>query len=77
MLALLLLKNVPDKVFNASTCGDNCAAFILRLARKKDLTINLRHLMDFGRRRFKARVLNDDVIVNDMEGLLFEAHKYV
>ena len=74
---LLLLKNVPDKVFNASTCGDNCAAFILRLARKKDLTINLRHLMDFGRRRFKARVLNDDVIVNDMEGLLFEAHKYV
>ncbi|MBQ9438576.1 MAG: DUF4869 domain-containing protein [Lachnospiraceae bacterium] len=74
---LLLLKNVPDKVFNASTCGDNCAAFILRLARKKDITINLRHLMDFGRRRFKARVLNDDVIVNDMEGLLFEAHKYV
>ena len=28
---LLLMKNNPDKVFNASTCGDNCASFILRI----------------------------------------------
>ena len=26
---LLLIKNCPDKVVNASTCGDNCARFIL------------------------------------------------
>ena len=26
---LLLIKNRPDMVFNASTCGDNCAKFIL------------------------------------------------
>ena len=74
---LLLMKNVPDKVFNASTCGDNCAGFILKLARERELTINLRHLMDFGQRRFEARILNDDVTVNGMEELLFEAHKYV
>lgn len=74
---LLLMKNVPDKVFNASTCGDNCAGFILKLARERELTINLRHLMDFGKRRFEARILNDDVTVNGMEELLFEAHKYV
>ena len=40
---LLLMANDPEKVFNASTCGDNCAPFILKLAKKKDLTINLRH----------------------------------
>ena len=74
---LLLMKNVPDKVFNASTCGDNCAGFILKRARERELTINLRHLMDFGKRRFEARILNDDVTVNGMEELLFEAHKYV
>ena len=74
---LLLMKNVPDKVFNASTCGDNCAVFILRLAKERELTINLRHLMDFGKRKFEARILNDDVTVNGMEELLFEAHKYV
>lgn len=26
---LLLIKNCPEKVFNASTCGDNCAKYIL------------------------------------------------
>ena len=33
---LLLMANDPEKVFNASTCGDNCAPFILKLAKKKD-----------------------------------------
>lgn len=74
---LLLIKNKPDEVFNASTCGDNCASFILELAKNRDVTINLRHLMDFGKRKFVAKVLNDGVIVHDMEELLFEAHKYV
>ena len=32
---LLLMANDPEKVFNASTCGDNCAPFILKLAKKK------------------------------------------
>jgi len=74
---LLLMKNMPDKVFNASTCGDNCAKFILKLAKERDLTINLRHLMDFGKSKFKAYVLNDNIEVSGMEELLFEAYKYV
>ena len=74
---LLLIKNKPNEVFNASTCGDNCASFILELAKDNDVTINLRHLMDFGNGRFVAKVLNDGVVVNNMEELLFEAHKYV
>ena len=32
---LLLMANDPEKVFNASTCGDNCAPFILKLAKKE------------------------------------------
>lgn len=45
---LILMKNEPSRIFNASTCGDNCAKWILKLAETDDLTINLRHLMDFG-----------------------------
>ena len=74
---LLLMKNMPDKVFNASTCGDNCAKYILKLAKERDLTINLRHLMDFGKARFKAHILNDNSDVTGMEELLFKAHEYV
>ena len=71
------MKNIPDKIFNASTCGDNCAKYILKLARDRDLTINLRHLMDFGKARFKAHILNDNTDVIGMEELLFKAHEYV
>ena len=45
---LILMKNERSKVFNASTCGDNCAQWILKLADMDELTINLRHLMNFG-----------------------------
>lgn len=73
---LLLIKNNPDMVFNASTCGDNCAKYILEIAKLKDITINLRHIMRFGT-HFKVRVLNEDVIVDNMEQLVLIAAKYV
>ena len=73
---LLLIKNNPDMVFNASTCGDNCAKYILEIARQQDITINLRHIMRFGK-HFKARICNDDVIVDNMEQLIILAAKYV
>ena len=75
--ALLLIKNCPDEVFNASTCGDNRARFILELAKEKDITINLRHIMDFGKAKFSAKILNDDSIVHGMEEFLFAAARYV
>lgn len=74
---LLLIKNKPDMIFNASTCGDNCAKYILQLAKERDITINLRHLMDFGKAKFTANILNDGETVSGMEELLFEAAKYV
>lgn len=55
---LILMKNEPKKVFNASTCGDNCAKWILKIAERQDITINLRHLMDFGDGEFTVRILN-------------------
>lgn len=73
---LLLIKNCPDMVFNASTCGDNCARFILKIARERDVTINLYHIMRFGK-RFKAKILNDGVVVDSMEQLILHAAKYV
>lgn len=73
---LLLIKNNPDMVFNASTCGDNCARFILEIAKSQDITINLRHIMGFGK-RFQAMILNDHVMVHGMAELLPYAAKYV
>ena len=55
---LILIKNEPQNIFNASTCGDNCAKWILKIAEKQDTTINLRHLMDFGDEKFDICIVN-------------------
>lgn len=73
---LLLIKNCPDQIFNASTCGDNCAKYILQIAKKRDVTINLRHIMNFPN-PFKIFIENDSSVVENMEQLLLVAAKYV
>ena len=74
---LILMKNEHEKVFNASACGDNCAKWILKLAEKQELTINLRHLMDFGEGTFDIRILNTNQIVHSMRELVPIAGLYV
>ena len=61
---LILVKFEPTVVFNASTCGDNCAKWILKIAESKELTINLRHIMDFGKGSFEAKILNTGQVVH-------------
>lgn len=74
---LILIDKVQDKVFNASNCGDNCAQWLLRIGNKKDITINLRHLMDFGSGEFNIRIMNTDEVVHNMDELLPVAGRYV
>lgn len=63
---LLLMAFDNSKIFNASTCGNNCAKWILKLGQKKKLLINLRHVMDFGTDDFKIKVTNTGSIVHNM-----------
>ena len=74
---LLLIAYDKTKVFNASTCGDNCAEWILKIADERRVVINLRHLMDFGKGEFKIRVLNTGKIVKNMGDLVAEAGEFV
>lgn len=74
---LILIHNVKDKIFNASTCGDDCAKWILRMAEKEEVTINLRNLMDFGQGEFEINILNTNQVVHNMEELIPIAGRYV
>ena len=73
---LMLIDHEPERVFNASNCGDNCARWLLEIAKrhKEDVTVNLRHLMDFdaGRpgRSFDIRIANTGEIVHSMGELI-------
>ena len=74
---LILVLFEPKKIFNASTCGDNCAKWLLRIASEEDRTINLRHIMDFGEEPFDIRILNTGDIVHSMAELIDTAIDYV
>ena len=74
---LIAIYKVPEKIFNASACGDNCAKWILRIGELQDVTINLRHLMDFGEGIFDIRIMNTDQIVHSMRELVPIAGLYV
>lgn len=74
---LLLIQHDKKQVFNASTCGDNCAKWILQLAEKRKLVINLHHVMDFGPDDFKIKVLNSGVIAHNMSELIRESIPYL
>ena len=73
----LLARFEPEKVFNASTCGDNCAKWLLKIAEQEDRTVNLHHLMDFGKKPFTIKVLNTNQIVHSMEELILAAGEFV
>jgi hypothetical protein len=74
---LILIAYDKTKIFNASTCGDNCAEWILKMAENRKVEINLRHLMDFGKGEFKIKVLNTGKIVKNMGDLVSEAGEFV
>lgn len=74
---LILIHNEKTEVFNASTCGDNCAKWLLKMAENEDVTINLRHLMDFGKEAFTIEVLNTHQVVHNMIELLDVAGELV
>ena len=74
---LILVKFDKDKIFNASTCGDNCAKWLLKIAESEDRTVNLLHLMDCGKEPFTVRILNTDLIVHSMGELVSAAGEFV
>lgn len=74
---LMLVKFMPDMVFNVSTCGNNCAKWLLKIAADEERTVNLRNIMNFGEAPFAIHVLNTDEVVHSMRELLPIAIKYV
>ena len=74
---LILIYKDREHLFNASNCGDNCAKWLLKMAEKEDLTINLRHLMDFGNGQFEIEILNEGKIVHNMTEFVDAAGEYV
>ncbi len=71
---LILINNDSDWVFNASSCGDNCAKWLLKIGETKDVTIRLGHYMQFPE-PFEMEILNSNRIIRTMKEFVEEAIK--
>lgn len=73
---ILMAFDESGRIFNASACGDNCVKWIVKIGERKDLTINLHHVMDFSELpEFEAVMLNTGVTVHSYGEYLEEALK--
>lgn len=66
---LILMAHDSEHIFNASACGDNCAAWILKIASGRELTIRLGHIMNFGTHEFSIGIENTKAVVHSMAEL--------
>ena len=74
---MLMLFDETGRIFNASVCGDNCAKWILKVAESRDLTINLRHIMEFSDGEFEMKILIIGEVVHNMLEFVNVAGLYV
>lgn len=73
---ILMAFDESGRIFNASACGDNCVKWIVEIGKRKDLTINLHHVMDFHSVSvFEAVMLNTGRVVHSYGEYLEEALK--
>ena len=75
---LISIYKKPELVFNATSCGENCAKWLLKIGEKQDVEVNLRYFMPFdGLDPFEIRVINEDKTVLNMDEYTHVAIKYV
>ena len=44
---LICIYKMPDLMYNATKCGENCAKWLVEIGRREDVTVNLRYYLPF------------------------------
>ena len=75
---LICIYKRPDLMYNATSCGENCAKWLLEIGRRIDVSVNLRYYMPFDNcGDFMVRIINEDKIIDSIDDYMHIALKYV
>ena len=75
---LIMIYEKPELIFDATSCGANCAKWLLEIGKKKDVTVNLNYLMRFpDLEEFEVFVDNENRLITSAEDYVMTAVKYV
>ncbi|CBK75259.1 hypothetical protein CIY_26770 [Butyrivibrio fibrisolvens 16/4] len=53
-----------EHIFNVSACGDNCAKWLLKIGRDKDIFVRMGHIMHFPDESFDIKIANTGDVVH-------------
>ncbi len=75
---LIMIYEEPELIFDATSCGGNCARWLLEIGKRKDVTVNLNYLMDFaGLEPFEIHIANAGKTVRSMREYVLTALNYL
>ena len=75
--ALMLCNMRSSTALYSTAFGDNCTSLLLEIAEYRDITIYLRHLLNFPEDKFKAYSLVQHRIYNDYADFCCEAREEI
>ena len=75
---LIMIYKRPDLVFDATSCGDNCAKWLLEIGRRIDVTVNLNYLMHLEKEDgFEVYIENTKSLVSTPEEYIYTAVQFI
>ena len=72
--ALMLMLFEPELEYYGTACGDNCAKWILEIAKLQDIFLAYENIMSFPE-PFEIKIVNSGAIVRNMHDLIVEVDK--
>lgn len=75
---LIMIYEKPQLIFDATSCGENCAKWLIEIGKQRDVTVNLNYLMKFNDiNDFEVFVNNENRLITNIEDYILTAVKYV
>ena len=73
---MILIYEKPELLIDCTACGENCAKWLLEIAQKKDILINLNYFMDFPE-PFELKIQNNGAVCHNFDELYRNSIHYV
>ena len=75
---LIMIYEKPELIFDATSCGQNCAGCLLEIGKRREATVKLEYLMTFDEYEpFEIRVDNENRIIKYADDYIETAIKYL
>lgn len=75
---ILIAFHDDSKIFNATSCGDNCAKWLVEIGKRRDVTVTMHHIMSFADAgEFEIKIGNSEKIVHNDDEFFDEAFEVI